>query len=413
MIAMVIAKTIILTLLPSTANTSGDYAVEDAGFRNLEVFPHSGIVRRQEPQVRRAKPPEATRVANNDLDVGEEHQLIRWHVPPDSEGAMQVHDNGRLQAPATDNSVLLSARNHPPDYNAAPQQVTDVIAGRLIAYYPMQASCADTVGNFSAAVVGDVTFSAASGKRGNGASFTAGGYCAASGFNNHEWGSIFSICAWVRRTSVSGTMLVVKTGTWAVRLGSQGCDDHNECTNVGGGVHTTDGGVGWADIHSQSLIVDVWTHLCITYDGAALVFYRNGQLVTQAAKHGRLNVVNEPLLIGSPASTGYVAYTGYVDEVKVYSKALTLEEVEATYSSEEGYDGTDVLGTSTFTTTTSTATTTTSTVTTSSTTTSSSSSTTTSTTTTTTIEPTTTDLFYPGGWTLADEDFKVYKKYQQ
>lgn len=401
---MVMARTIIWTLLPSTANTSGDFAIEDAGLRNLEVFPHSGIVRRQEPQISRvAKPLGSTHKADSDIDGGGEHRLIRWHVPPDSEGAMQVRDDRRLQAPATDDRILISAQSEPPNYNLPTNEVTDVSDGKLIAYYPMQASCADTVGNFSGAVVGAVTFSAASGKKGNGASFTDGGYCVASNFNNHDWGSLFSICAWVKRTSVSGAMLVLKAGSWAVRLGSRGCNDNDECRNVGGGVHTIDGGVGWADIDSQSLEVDVWTHLCITYNGAALAFYRNGKLVTQAARHGRLNVVNEPLLIGSPDSAGYVAYTGYVDEVKVYSKALTLAEVDVTYDSAEGYEGNDILSTSTLTTTTATATTTSSTVTTTTTTTSSTS-TTTSTTTTTTTQPTTMNFFYPGRFTLADQE---------
>jgi len=76
-----------------------------------------------------------------------------------------------------------------------------------------------------------------------------------------------------------------------------------------------------------------WTHVTATYDGAAMKVYYNSKLVGEVATSGAISTSTGPLYIGTkhpgaPASDGY---KGVMDEVRLYSRALTETEVAVVY----------------------------------------------------------------------------------
>ena len=74
--------------------------------------------------------------------------------------------------------------------------------------------------------------------------------------------------------------------------------------------------------------MNTWQHLAVTYDGTTFIFYIDGRAVTNVI--GTLGVANlEPLEIGNAGSCQ--AFVGLVDEVSIYSRALTPDEVQAIY----------------------------------------------------------------------------------
>ncbi len=76
-----------------------------------------------------------------------------------------------------------------------------------------------------------------------------------------------------------------------------------------------------------------WIHLVGTYDGANWKLYRNGTAVaTNASPVGALPVVNGDWAIGSTGNGWANNYSGNVDEVAIYSTALSATRIAAHYS---------------------------------------------------------------------------------
>jgi Concanavalin A-like lectin/glucanases superfamily len=73
-----------------------------------------------------------------------------------------------------------------------------------------------------------------------------------------------------------------------------------------------------------------WYHLVGTYDGTNGAFYVNGQLIGSAAATGYVPNPSNPFSIGQRAD-GYGYFDGNLDEVAIYTKALTADQVLAHY----------------------------------------------------------------------------------
>ncbi|MBW7989250.1 MAG: hypothetical protein FVQ84_04430 [Planctomycetes bacterium] len=76
-----------------------------------------------------------------------------------------------------------------------------------------------------------------------------------------------------------------------------------------------------------------WTHVAATYDGAAMKVYYNSKLVGEVATRGAINTSIGPLYIGTKYSGSHAGdeYRGIMDEVRLYSRALTETEVAVIY----------------------------------------------------------------------------------
>ncbi|MBI3850912.1 MAG: tandem-95 repeat protein [Verrucomicrobia bacterium] len=84
----------------------------------------------------------------------------------------------------------------------------------------------------------------------------------------------------------------------------------------------------------QALPLNTWTHLAGTFDGTTLRLFINGQLA--ATTPGSLGPANTaPLKIGDSGSCGAFygqAFGGLIDEVSIYNRALTTNEIQSIYN---------------------------------------------------------------------------------
>ena len=71
-----------------------------------------------------------------------------------------------------------------------------------------------------------------------------------------------------------------------------------------------------------------WTHVAATYDGATQRLYVNGAQVSSMAIAGTITTSNNPLKIGGN-SIWAEWFSGLIDEVRVYNRALTAGEIQA------------------------------------------------------------------------------------
>ena len=71
-----------------------------------------------------------------------------------------------------------------------------------------------------------------------------------------------------------------------------------------------------------------WTHMAATYDGAMMKVYYNGGVVAEAAASGKLDTNDVPVSIGRNNVGNREHYIGVIDEVAIFSRALTEAEIK-------------------------------------------------------------------------------------
>jgi hypothetical protein len=99
------------------------------------------------------------------------------------------------------------------------------------------------------------------------------------------------------------------------------------------------GGEGY--VHTQTLTLDTWFMLTYTYDGTTVRAYVNNSLVGSGSASGSgtgTNTFIQGLRLGRHALISGGAYLtqGQIDEVGVWSKALTTDEITSLYNSGNG-----------------------------------------------------------------------------
>ncbi len=88
--------------------------------------------------------------------------------------------------------------------------------------------------------------------------------------------------------------------------------------------------------------VDTWSHLAMTFDGRSLRFYQDGVAVGSAHQTVKPRVAGVPLLIGKCQGLGEQFFRGLIDEVRIYSRALSEMEILAQYKAEAKRRGKNV-----------------------------------------------------------------------
>jgi len=78
---------------------------------------------------------------------------------------------------------------------------------------------------------------------------------------------------------------------------------------------------------AKALALNAWTHLASTYDGTTLRLFVNGEQVATKAATGAMPNTTGALRIGGNAPWGEY-FSGLIDEVRVYNRALSVSEIE-------------------------------------------------------------------------------------
>ena len=89
--------------------------------------------------------------------------------------------------------------------------------------------------------------------------------------------------------------------------------------------------------HAKSPLppLNEWTHYAGTYDGSEIRAYMNGELTEVTPAEGRIAASDEPLYIGALLPFDRVL-DGELDDVRVYGRPLSAEDVASLYEDPEG-----------------------------------------------------------------------------
>ena len=138
----------------------------------------------------------------------------------------------------------------------------------------------------------------------------------------------FSIEAWVNPTGYLGNAGNAKI----ISVGAVNSEDYTLYIAGNGSVvfNITDGTTMNA-VYSKALPINGFTHVMATYNGSAMYIYVNGSL--QGTKTTSINArtsANANITLGNDANS-VSAFNGTIDEVAVYGRALTLDEINQSY----------------------------------------------------------------------------------
>lgn len=84
----------------------------------------------------------------------------------------------------------------------------------------------------------------------------------------------------------------------------------------------------WKVISAQFGNLNKWTHVAATYDGFFMKIYMDGSLVSTLSAPGAITVNSNDVLIGQQDGFTSEFYQGGVDEMRVWSRALTQCEIQ-------------------------------------------------------------------------------------
>lgn len=94
---------------------------------------------------------------------------------------------------------------------------------------------------------------------------------------------------------------------------------------ISGGGHSAS-----AQLHKDS--GSRWYHIVGTFDGTIIKLYIDGRLVDTTAYVGSItSATNQGLIIGKNGDGGGQGYTGSIDEVRIYNRSLTPDEIQTHY----------------------------------------------------------------------------------
>lgn len=85
-------------------------------------------------------------------------------------------------------------------------------------------------------------------------------------------------------------------------------------------------------IQTVPVVKNQWTHVVGVYDGTHLIFYVNGVATATVSGSGFLANSANDLFIGGDPPTGWGNWEGYVDEVAIYTNALSYMQVTNHYA---------------------------------------------------------------------------------
>ena len=138
----------------------------------------------------------------------------------------------------------------------------------------------------------------------------------------------FSICAWIK------PRVFDKKHQALVSNGDRGWMLNRQAYSNGMQVATYDYAADrWDHIPTKNEMTDGrWHHLVAVYDGAHLGLYVAGRLDNACSVTGRLTKNDWPVFIGENSELTGREWDGLIDDVRIYSKRLTPEEIIALYA---------------------------------------------------------------------------------
>ncbi|MEZ4780162.1 MAG: HYR domain-containing protein [Flavobacteriaceae bacterium] len=165
--------------------------------------------------------------------------------------------------------------------------------------------------------------------------------------NNYNFNNSFSIESWVKPNSVNGTRAV---------LSKKDVADNTKgyALNIVGGQVVfnwyNNSGVGSVTSGANMIGTDRWYHLAVTFNGSQYILYVDGiQLGSANGSAPTQTPANIEAILGAidqapPNNTPTNYFHGWIDEVRIWNSALSIEHIRQMMNQRIEASGSDVVG---------------------------------------------------------------------
>ncbi|MHC4110494.1 MAG: lamin tail domain-containing protein [Planctomycetota bacterium] len=209
---------------------------------------------------------------------------------------------------------------------------TDSLRESVVAHWRLDGNAAETVGGNHGTVYGNPVWTI--GQLDGALRFEGDGdYVDCGNDNSLNLSNNFSIAAWFRVDSNAAAEIICKGNTNAFSPGGAYNIFYNGIDGkVYFDVRSSDNTTG--DSAGMSVSLDEWTHVTGTFSNGNITIYKDGAFADDGSlPTPTIYINNEPLGIGAEGDGG-TAFTGAIDDVRIYDRALNEGEVqEVAYAS--------------------------------------------------------------------------------
>ncbi|MFB0555793.1 MAG: LamG-like jellyroll fold domain-containing protein [Phycisphaerae bacterium] len=210
-----------------------------------------------------------------------------------------------------------------------PGEVWSFNTGRLVAHWKFDDGAgniaADSSGNgHNGTLVGDTSW--VDGIDGGALAFDGDGDYVDNGKNpDFDITQQITVSAWIKVNAFDRDwQAIIAKGDRAWRLQRNAGESTLEFACSGLVVPGTD----WGQIYGTTNVNDGhWHHIAGIYDEEKLYLYIDGSLDASAEAPGNIRVNDEPVYIGENSQTPNRFWNGLIDDVRIYSYALSAEEI--------------------------------------------------------------------------------------
>ncbi len=194
----------------------------------------------------------------------------------------------------------------------------------VIAYYPFESNTNDESGNHNQSIVHGATYTS-EGKRGGCYQFDGENDLISTGLylSPHEYEEL-SMMAWVKP--------IAPFNNWRAILSA---DDGGYDRGFGVRVDEYEmqvGDKGWRP--EAAMDIGRWQYVGVVYEKGRISFYKDG-VQYKYGGGGNFGESKQPLLIGADFACGQCFFRGFIDEVMIFRRALSAEEVKQLYQSQQ------------------------------------------------------------------------------
>ncbi len=144
-----------------------------------------------------------------------------------------------------------------------------------------------------------------------------------NGFDN------LSVSAWFYMKPSSNYRTIISKGYHTNSVFEIRSNRDSEGPNIGSRINTVN---GTASRSKTNYTNNDWHHILFSYNGLELQVYFNGEALDSVAITGSLIMNNHPLNIGRNTSPQGEFMNGLIDDVRIYSRALSAQEVQTLYA---------------------------------------------------------------------------------
>ncbi len=154
--------------------------------------------------------------------------------------------------------------------------------------------------------------------------------------NNLNLTNTMTFSAWVKLSTISGAQTIIckaESGAYSVEFNTASAGKFSWNPLINGGYRSV--------VADSNAVANVWYYVVASYDGSTVKLFINGkQQASTVSISGSVTTTTEPFTIGANPGAGGTSFTNYlngqIDDVRVYSRALSDAEVKQLYNQGAG-----------------------------------------------------------------------------